>query len=317
LEDLLQRAGLGGDIEDAAVIPIQGTRMVLVKNLDIFTPIIDEPEIQGEITACNVTNDIFAMNVPEINGGMLIFLAINTNTPDYIAEGILKGIKNFMEQKIDSNVVGGHTIYCEWPLMGGEASGIVDNDNIIRKSGVKNGDKLVLTKPIGLQGIMAAYRVLKDMPEILETYSKAELQKSIDIAIKVMTTPNQEVVKTIHSFSDFSFVNAMSDVTGFGLAGHTREMLQHINLSAIIEKVPSIKLSKELSADLGYAFEECRAHETAGGMLLAIDESKVQDFTNALGSNHVPNWIIGQIDKKQPGVVRVSENVEFLEITDY
>lgn len=306
-----------GDIEDAAVIPIQGTETVLVKNLDIFTPIIDEPEIQGEITACNVTNDIFAMNVPEINGGMLVFLAINTNTPIEIAEGILKGIKNFVENKINSKVAGGHTIYCDWPLMGGEASGIVKEDIIIRKSGVKKGDKLVLTKPIGIQGIMAAYRVLKDMPEILENYSKGELQKSIDIAIKVMTTPNQDVVKTIHSFQDFSFIHAMSDITGFGLAGHTKELLQHSDLSAVIETVPSIKLSKELSAELGYAFEECRAHETAGGMLLAVDESEIQNFTNALTSNHIPNWIIGTIDKKKPGVVRISENVNFLEITDY
>jgi len=306
-----------GDIEDAAVIPIQGTGTVLVKNLDIFTPIIDEPEIQGEITACNVTNDIFAMNVPEINGGMLVFLAINTNTPIEIAEGILKGIKNFMENKINSKVAGGHTIYCDWPLMGGEASGIVKEDIIIRKSGVKKGDKLVLTKPIGLQAIMAAYRVLKEMPEILETYSKAELQKSIDMAVKIMTTPNQDVVKTIHSFQDFSFIHAMSDITGFGLAGHTKELLQHSDLSAIIEKVPSIKLSKELSADLGYAFEECRAHETAGGMLLAVNQTEIQNFTKALTSNHIQNWIIGTIDKKKPGVVRVSEDVNFLEITDY
>ena len=70
--------------------------LVLVKNLDIFTPIVDEPELQGEIAACNVTNDIFAMNVPEISG-MLVFLGINTTMPMEIAERILIGIKNFME----------------------------------------------------------------------------------------------------------------------------------------------------------------------------------------------------------------------------
>jgi len=87
-----------------------------VKNLDIFTPIVDEPDIMGQIAACNVTNDIFAMNVPEISG-MLVFLGINKNTPMKIAEGILEGIKYFMEKKIDSKVVGGHTIYSEWPLI--------------------------------------------------------------------------------------------------------------------------------------------------------------------------------------------------------
>ena len=290
--------------------------MVLVKNLDIFTPIIDEPEIAGEITACNVTNDIFAMNVPEISGGMLVFLAISTRTPIEVAEGILKGIKYFMEEKINSKIVGGHTIYSEWPLMGGEASGYIHKDQIILKQGVKQGDKLILTKPIGLQAIMAAYRVLKDFPEMLEHYSIKELHKSIDLAIKVMTTPNQDVVKTIHSYKDFSFVHALSDITGFGLAGHTAEMLQHSNLSATINTVPSIKLSKNLSEELGYAFDDCTCHETAGGMLLAVDPTKVEDFTNALTSNNISNWIVGLIDKVQPGLVRVAENVKNIEITD-
>ncbi len=82
----------------------------MVKNIDVFTPIIDEPEIMGEIAAANVTNDVFALNIPEISG-MLVFLGIKKNTPIYIAEGILVGIRNFIENKIDSKVLGGHTIY--------------------------------------------------------------------------------------------------------------------------------------------------------------------------------------------------------------
>jgi len=309
-------AGIQGDIEDAAIVSIPDSDLVLVKSIDIFTPIVDEPEIMGEITACNVTNDIFAMNVPEISG-MLVFLGINTNTPMEIAEGILKGIRIFMEEKINSQVVGGHTIYSEWPLMGGEASGFVHKDALIQKQGVKEEDKLILTKPIGLQAIMAAYRILKDFPEMLEQYSKSELQKSIDFAIKLMITPNQKVVRTIHSYKDFSFVHAATDVTGFGLSGHTKEMLQNSKLSAIIETVPSIKLSKELSGELGYAFDDCSCHETAGGMLMAVDPKKAEDFSNALISNGVKNWIVGTIDKAEPKLVRLSEKVKHLEITNF
>jgi selenide,water dikinase len=285
-----------------------------VKNLDIFTPIVDEPEIQGEIAACNVTNDIFAMNVPVISG-MLVFLGIDLKMPMTIAERILIGIKNFMEKKINSKIVGGHTIYSEWPLIGGEASGYLQSNRIIKKQGVREGDKLLLTKPIGLQAIMAAYRILKDFPEMLEQYSANELQNSIKIAIELMTTSNQDVVKTIHSYKDFSFIHAMSDVTGFGLAGHTRELLQNSNLSAIIEKVPSIKLSKELSNELGYAFDDCTCHETAGGMLMAITPSKIEEFSNTLLSNGIKNWIIGTIDSRKPGMVRVAKTAENIEIS--
>jgi len=247
---------------------------------------------------------------------MLVFLAISTRTPMEVAEGILRGIKYFIEDKINSKVDGGHTIYSEWPLMGGEASGYIHKDQIIKKQGVKKGDKLVLTKPIGLQAIMAAYRILKDFPEMLEHYSVDELQKSIDLAIKIMTTPNQNVVKVIHSYNDFSFVHALSDITGFGLAGHASEMLQNSNLSAIIETIPSIKLSKDLSEELGYAFDDCRCHETAGGMLIAVNPAKAEDFTTRLTSNKISNWIIGTIDNVQPGLVRVSENVQNIEITN-
>jgi selenide,water dikinase len=310
----LKKIGLYKEIEDAAVLPVPNSDLVLVKSIDIFTPIIDEPQIMGEIAACNVTNDIFAMNVQEISG-MLVFLAIKTDMPMEIAEGILEGVKYFIEKKVKSQVVGGHTIYCEWPLIGGEASGFAHKKEIIRKCGVKEGDKLILTKPIGLQAIMAAYRMLKDTPEMLEKYSRHELKKSINFAIELMTTSNQQVVNVIHSYPDFSFIHAMSDVTGFGLAGHTQEMLQKSEFSAIIEIIPSIKLSRELSKDLGYAFDECQCHETAGGMLIAVDKNHADDFSNSLSSNGLSNWVVGTIDKAKPGYVRVSKKVKNIEIT--
>ena len=270
----------------------------------------------GEIAACNVTNDIFALNVPEISG-MLVFLAINKNTPLEIAEGILKGTKYFIEKKLNSKIIGGHTIFSEWPLIGGEASGFVNKDDIIDKQGVKDGDKLLLTKPVGLQPIMAAYRILKDLPEMLEGYSKNQLKQSIKLAIKIMTTSNQSVVKTIHSYDDFSFIHAMTDITGFGLAGHTLELLQNSSLSAFIESIPSIKFSESLSHELGYAFDECKCAETAGGMLLAVNPLNVEDLSKNLKKKGVSNWIVGSIDKVAPGLVRVSENVENIEVSKY
>jgi len=164
---------------------------------------------------------------------------------------------------------------------------------------------------------MAAYRILKDFPEMLEGYSKNQLKQSIKLAIKIMTTSNQSVVKTIHSYNDFSFIHAMTDITGFGLAGHTIELLQNSNLSALIDTIPSIKLTESLSNELGYAFDECKCAETAGGMLLAVDPLNIDDLSNKLKKNGISNWIIGNIDKIAPGLVRVSENVENIEVTKY
>ena len=305
---------MGGLIEDAAILPVPNSDMFQVKSIDIFTPLVDEPELMGEIAACNVTNDIFAMNVPEVSG-MLVFLAINKNTPMNIAEGILRGINRFMEQKINSKVVGGHTIYSEWPLIGGEASGFVNKNNLIRKDCTLHGSELLVSRHHRLQPIMAAYRLQKDFPDMLDEYSSNELNNSIELAKNLMTTSNQGVVKTIYSYDDFSFIHAMTDVTGFGLSGHLKEMLQKSRLSAIIETVPSIKFSKNLSEELGYAFDDCLCSETAGGMLLAIDPSKVEDFSNALSSNGISNWTVGTIDNKEDELVRISDKVKQIEIT--
>jgi len=316
LEKLLANAGLKGDIEDSALIPVPNTNLVMAKNIDIFTPIIDEPDIMGEIAAANITNDIFALNVPEISG-MLVFLGLKKNMPMYIAEGILKGIKNFMEKKLNSKVLGGHTIYSEWPLIGGEASGFVEKDRIIKKDYVEEGDKIILTKPIGNQSIMAAYRLQKNNPDLLDNYSTNEIDKSIDIAIKLMITPLQDVVKTIHTYNDISFIHSMTDISGFGLAGHLREILQNSRLSAIIERVPSIKLTSELAYEFGYKYDECEMPETAGGMLLSVDHEYAEEFSKRLNNEFgVKNWIVGTIDKKsKPKYVRVSKNAEHIEIT--
>jgi selenide,water dikinase len=308
--------GLKGDIEDSAVIPVPHTDLVMVKNLDIFTPILDEPEIMGEIAAANVTNDIFALNVLDISG-ILVFLGIKKNMPMYIAEGILRGIKNFMENKINSKVLGGHTIYSEWPLIGGEASGFVHKDMIIRKKYVELGDKLILTKPVGNQAIMAAYRLQKNNPALLENYSSNEIDTSIKTAINLMITPLQDVVKTIHSYSNENFIHSMTDVSGFGLTGHLKEMLQNSKLSATVDRVPIIKLTQELAYGFGYKFDTCEMPETGGGMLISIDQKQAEEFSEKLTKNGISNWIVGTIDNiKKPKYVRISDNVEYIEITN-
>ena len=316
LDKLLSNVGLKGDIEDSSVIPVPNTDLVMVKNLDIFTPILDEPEIQGEIAAANVTNDVFALNVLNISG-MLVFLGMKKNMPMHIAEGILNGIKNFMENKINSKILGGHTIYSEWPLIGGEASGFVDKSKIIRKNYVELGDKLILTKPVGNQAIMAAYRLQKNNPALLENYSSTEIDTSIEIAINLMRTPLQDVVKTIHSYSNINFVHSMTDVSGFGLTGHLKEMLQNSKLSATIDAVPIIKLTQELAYEFGYKFDTSEMPETAGGMLISVDQKQAEEFSERLTKNGISNWIVGTIDNiKKPKYVRISDDVEYIEITN-
>ncbi|MFW9939210.1 MAG: AIR synthase-related protein, partial [Candidatus Thorarchaeota archaeon] len=134
-------------------------------------------------------------------------------------------------------------------------------------------------------------------------------------AIELMITPLRDVVEVVHTYPDVKFVHSMTDVSGFGLSGHLKEMLQNSKLSATIEKVPIIKLTKELAYDFGYKFDKCEMSETAGGMLLSVDHRQAEEFSERLSKFRVSNWIIGSIDNKhKPKFVQISKDVEHIEI---
>jgi selenophosphate synthase len=164
---------------------------------------------------------------------------------------------------------------------------------------------------------MAAYRLQKNNPDLLESFTMSEIDKSIEIAVRLMITPLEDVVKAIHSYKDVSFIHSMTDVSGFGLTGHLREMLQNSRFSAIIEQIPSIKLTSDLAYEFGYKYDEGEMPETAGGMLLSVDHKYAEEFSKRLSGEYgVKNWTVGTIDNiNKPKNVRVSENAEHIEIT--
>jgi selenide,water dikinase len=130
--------------------------LALVKTIDIFTPLVDDGYLQGQITACNVTNDIYAMGVTDITG-VLVFEAFPSDMPHKIAVDLLKGFHDFCQQ-LKAPIVGGHTIINPWPLLGGCAIGISHPAKIVYSSTAQPGDSLILTKPLGIQPAMGLYR---------------------------------------------------------------------------------------------------------------------------------------------------------------
>ncbi len=117
--------------------------------------------------------------------------------------------------------------------------------------------------------------------------------------------------------SNVNFVHSMTDVSGFGLAGHLKEMLQNSKYSATINRVPIIKLTQDLAYEFGYKFDTAEMPETAGGMLISVDQNQVEEFSERLSKNGIPNWIVGTIDNiKKPKNIRISDDVEYVEITN-
>jgi len=310
---MLSAAGLSTKAEDCAVNEIDDQR-VLLTNIDVFTPIHDDPYIMGKIAACNVTNDLFAMNATHVLN-YSAFLGLPKDIPDDFSVKMMQGQKDFLKS-LGSDVHGGHTIFNPWPLLGGSASAIVEKTRIKHKTGVQSGDHLILTKPLGIQAIMAAYRLLYQDPTLLEDFEQVTLERSINIAVKCMTTSNQAVAKTVNERGFLDKVHGMTDVTGFGFYTHLSEMLYDSPLGAKISKLPIISTTLKLSDLFGYRIEEGKGAETAGAMLLAVDPSGVKDFCHALSERKIWWRDVGLITNLIHGI-KFTDEFHLEEVQDY
>jgi selenide,water dikinase len=317
----LENAGLsnvsaGGNIlagplpaEDSAIIKLND-ETCLVQSVDFFTPIVDEPETQGKIAACNVTNDLYAKGALNILG-VLVVMGFPHKMPNKIAVGLLKGFSDFCRQ-LGTQVIGGHTISNPWPILGGAATATMRIRDIVYKRGAKAGDELVLTKPLGVQPIMAAYRVIDeaDLNEVLlKKMPRKAIKEAIGKTISLLTTSNKPVAEAMLEVK----VNSATDITGFGLIGHASEVAEQSSVDIEITNVPVIKGSLQISDILGYSLRDGRAHETAGGMLLSVSPENTAQLLAALKRHQVTPYIVGKT-KSGTGKVTLSKDVQYLEV---
>ena len=207
--------------DDAAVIDI-GNDSYLVQTVDFFSPIVDDPYTFGQIAAANSLSDIYAMGAKPLFALNIVGFPIKELSNDILAE-ILKGGAS-LASKAGIPIVGGHSVDDSEIKYGLVVTGEVKKNDLIKNSNAKNGDLLLLTKPLGT-GIL--YNALKK-----------GLASSNDFhpAIESMVSTNEEIGSLLNEFN----VNAATDVTGYGLIGHLYEMCRASNVSAEIEtnKVP-------------------------------------------------------------------------------
>ena len=295
------------------MVRIVNDDVAIVENVDIFTPIHDDPQIQGEIVACNATNDVFAMGATKLLS-LQAFLAYPKDLPEEIVVGVLMGMKNFMERH-DAKLAGGQTITNPVPVFGGIALGTAHPRDIIYSHGAKPGDVVLLTKPLGIQPAMRSYRDLKDEKRdaLLSKFEEADLKKMQDNAVRLMTFSNFEVAQAMREVG----VNAATDVTGFGLLGHAGNVSSLSGVDVVIDQIPVIRGTLRLAEFFGHKLSSGFGSETAGGMLVFLDSSKVDEFQDFLAKKNLPCWPIGKVVKsKGSPCARLAQEVQFIE-TDF
>ncbi|MBA3285497.1 MAG: selenide, water dikinase SelD, partial [Nitrosopumilus sp.] len=201
--------------DDAGVFRLNDT-LALVQTIDFFTPIADEPEIYGRIAAVNSLNDIYAMGGVPISA-LSIVCYPQKGDWEILGEIMLGGQKALNEENVV--VLGGHSVDDQEIKFGYAITGTIDPKKIVKNSGAKAGDVLILTKPIGTGVISTGIK--------FEKVSKM----TTAAALKTMTTSAREASKIMQEIG----ANGCTDITGFGLLGHSYEMAKASNVTLRID----------------------------------------------------------------------------------
>jgi len=295
---------VGNSSKDDAAVYDLGNGTALISTTDFFTPIVDDAFAFGRIAGANAISDVYAMG-----GRPLLAIAILgwpvEKLPAELAQQVLEGAREICAEA-GIPLAGGHSIDSPEPIFGLAVNGLVEIDQLKQNSTAREGDLLLLTKPLGVG--------------ILSTAQKRNVLKEahLPLMIKQLGTLN----KTGEALGKINGVHAMTDVTGFGLLGHLIEMAEGSKLGAelVYQQIPILAAAKEYlpqrivpdatyrnwngySSKVGFgpgvnvmeAFTILPDPQTNGGLLIAVDpaalaevqevlkEQGLTDFTEPIG----------------------------------
>jgi selenide,water dikinase len=204
---------VGFDTNDDAGVYLLSPEMAMVQTVDFFTPIVDDPYTFGQIAAANSLSDVYAMGGKPVSALSIVGFP-DKGDPEILEQIIRGGLSKMAEAKC--SVIGGHSIRNDDIQFGYAVTGIIHPQRVWRNVGARTGDALLLTKAIGTGVISTALKKDRAAPASLQaaTASMSELNRAASEALQEL----QEKAGTA------SPIHAVTDVTGFGLLGHAREM---------------------------------------------------------------------------------------------
>lgn len=292
--------------DDAAVYKLSDD-IAIVQTLDFFPPVVDNPYIFGQIAAANALSDIYAM------GGEPITALNIVAFPNCLGTAVLGEILRGGAEKVKeagASLAGGHSINDEEPKYGLSVTGIIHPEKIRKNFGAKPGDVLILTKPIGTGLVNTAIKA---------QMADAESQKE---AINSMTSLNKTAKQVFDNFADS--IHACTDVTGFSLAGHGKEMASASNVTLEIDfsSIPLISNVKDYASmglvpagtyknrdysenDVSFTKEDDVISDiifdpqTSGGLLVSVDSDVAPKILEALKNSNISTKF-AQIGKVVP-----------------
>ncbi|MCL7451778.1 MAG: selenide, water dikinase SelD [Anaerolineae bacterium] len=305
---------VGIDTADDAAVYRLGDEVALVQTVDFFTPIVDDPYWFGAISAANSLSDVYAMGAQPLFALNIVGFPSN-RLPMRVLEEILRGALD-KAQEAGIPIVGGHTVDDPEPKFGLAVTGTVHPDRIVRNSTARPGDALVLTKPLGT-GIVstAVKRGLADEATAREV-------------AEVMAALNRDAAEVMLAIG----ANACTDITGFGLLGHLREMVagSKVDVTIRASAVPFLPAARTFAGadvvpggtlnNLAYVEPHVRFEpevsavdrlilgdaQTSGGLLISLPAQDADRLVAELRSRGVvAAAVIGQVNSQGTGRILV------------
>jgi selenide, water dikinase len=299
---------VGTETSDDAGVFRLGPDLAIVNTVDFFTPIVDDPYIFGQIAAANALSDVWAMGGDPLTALNIVGFPKGTLDLEVLGE-ILKG-GGERARAGGAVVIGGHSIIDPELKFGMAITGVVHPDRVIRNVGVKDGDLLVLTKPLGTGIVTTALKQRKASPA------------SVRAAIASMVELNGPASRIARRLA----VHACSDVTGFGLLGHAAEMAMGSGVTLLLDSsaLPLLPGARRL-AEKGFLTGGCRRNrayledkvvvearvpdglreiafdpQTSGGLLLALAPKVAERLLEKLHANGIAAaTIVGRASAKR------------------
>lgn len=288
----------GYETNDDAAVWDCGNGMCLLSTTDFFTPIVDDPYDFGRISAVNAISDIYAMGGKPSFALAILGFPVD-KLPIEVAAEMLAGAKVICEEA-GIPLAGGHSIDIPEPVFGLVVNGFVNSQSLRRNNTAREGDILMMTKPLGTGIISSAQK-----------RGKAS-EDDVRIAVDIMTKLNS----VGYELAKLDAVHAMTDVTGFGLLGHLIEMCEGSKLSADLDYnsiplIPGIEkytaqfifpdnvyrnwnaYEKKVSGINGPAFITLCDPQTSGGLLIAVDPGQKKAVDEIFREAELENMITG------------------------
>jgi selenide,water dikinase len=328
---------VGFDHADDAGVYQLTPETALVQTVDFFTPIVDDPYTFGQIAATNALSDVYAMGGRPLTALALVCFPDKADLN--ILERILAGgLSKMMEAQC--TVVGGHSIRDEETKFGYSVTGVIHPKRVLANQGAQPGDRLLFTKALGTGVISTAIK------------KGVARQEWIDAAVKSMTTLNKAAAEVITRRSggvqvdpssandqrpttnDGFSVHALTDITGFGLIGHAREMALASDVSLVLHsaKVPLLEGALDCiraghipgGLKANREFAECVVEyeddipdemktllfdpQTAGGLLISVGSEDAPGLARALNAAGVLAIEIGEVLPRTQPLIRVTSS---------